>query len=44
MNDWVMKEHKKQLYTWLREQDIPPGETIEEQTNKALALSRQVTI
>jgi len=27
--DWVMKEHKKQLYTWLREQDIPYGETIE---------------
>jgi len=36
-NDWVMKEHKKQLYTWLREQDIPSGKTIEEQTIKALA-------
>jgi hypothetical protein len=42
--DWVMKEHKKQLYTWLREQDIPYGETIEKQTIKALASgpSRQV--
>jgi len=44
-NDWVMKEHNKQLYTWLREQDIPSRETIEEQTIKALAPgpSRQVT-
>ena len=44
-NDWVMKEHKKQLYTWLREQDIPSGKTIEEQTMKALTSgpSRQVT-
>jgi len=40
-----MKEYKKQLYTWLREQDIPYGETIEEQTIKALAFgpSHQVT-
>jgi len=44
IDDWVMKEHKKQLYTWLREQDIPYVETLEKQTIKALASgpSRQV--
>jgi hypothetical protein len=30
-NDWVMKQHKQQLNTWLMVKDIPHGETIEEQ-------------
>jgi len=44
IDDLVMKEHKKQLYTLLREQDITYGETIEKRTIKALASrpSRQV--
>jgi len=37
MNDWLMKEHKTRLSTWLMEQDTPPGETIKEQTINALA-------
>jgi len=40
-----MKEHKKQLYTWLWEHNTPYRKTIDEQTIKALASgpSRQVT-
>jgi hypothetical protein len=39
-----MKEHNHRFNTWLRAQDIPHGETIEEQTLKMLASgpSRQV--
>ena len=36
-NNWLMKEHKTRFNTWLMEQDIPPRETIEEQTIKVLA-------
>jgi hypothetical protein len=39
-NDWAMKEQKNQFSTWLIEQNIPYGETIEEQTIKIL-VSRQ---
>ena len=28
-DDWVMKQHKQQLTTWLKDQNIPPGETID---------------
>jgi hypothetical protein len=39
-----MKEHKNRFTSWLREHDIPDGETIEERTIKVLASgpSRQV--
>jgi hypothetical protein len=39
-----MKEHKNWFTSWLREHDIPDGETIEERTIKVLASgpSRQV--
>jgi len=42
--DWLMKEHKNRFTSWLREHDIPNGETLEERTIKVLAFgpSRQV--
>jgi hypothetical protein len=44
-DEWLMKEHKNRFTSWLREHDIPDGETIEERTIKVLASgpSRQVT-
>ena len=44
-DEWIMKEHKNQFTSWLREQDIPDGETLEDRTIKVLASgpSRQVT-
>ena len=44
-DEWLMKEHKNKFTSWLKELDIPEGETIEERTIKALASgpSRQVT-
>jgi hypothetical protein len=44
-DEWLMKEHKNQFTSWLREHDIPDGKTIEERTIKVLASgpSRQVT-
>ena len=44
-DEWLMKEHKNKFISWLKELDIPEGETIEERTIKALASgpSRQVT-
>jgi hypothetical protein len=36
-DEWLMKEHKNQFTSWLREHDIPDGETIEERTIKVLA-------
>jgi hypothetical protein len=43
MNEWLMKEHKNRFTSWLRENDILDGETIEERI-KVLASgpSRQV--
>jgi hypothetical protein len=45
MDEWLMKEHKNRFTSWLREHDIPDGETIEERTIKVLASgpSHQVT-
>ena len=44
-DDWVMKQHKQRLTTWLKDQNIPPGETIDSITISRLAEgpSRQVT-
>ena len=28
-DDWVMKQHKQRLTTWLKDQNIPPEETID---------------
>jgi hypothetical protein len=43
--DWVMKEHKLRFSTWLMDQDIPYGESMNEKTIKMLASrpSRQIT-
>jgi hypothetical protein len=43
-DEWLVKEHKNWFTSWLREHDIPYGETIEEHTIKVLASgpSRQV--
>ena len=44
-DDWVMREHKCRLTAWLKDLDLPDGETVEEQTIKRLAAgpSSQVT-
>jgi hypothetical protein len=44
-DEWLIKEHKNRFTSWLREHDIPDGDTIEECTIKVLASgpSRQVT-
>jgi DNA gyrase inhibitor GyrI len=26
-DDWIMKQYKQRLITWLKDQNIPPGET-----------------
>jgi len=40
-----MREHKRRLTAWLKDMDLPDGETMEEQTIKRLAAgpSSQVT-
>ena len=44
-DDWVMKQHKQRLTTWLKDRNIPPGETIDSITISRLVEgpSRQVT-
>ena len=44
-DDWVMKQHKQRLTTWLKDQNKPPRETIDSITISRLAEgpSRQVT-
>ena len=44
-DDWVMREHKRRLTTWLKDLDLPDGETVEQQMIKRLAAgpSSQVT-
>jgi hypothetical protein len=44
-DEWVMKQHKQQFTTWLKDQNIPLGETIDDITISRLAKgpSRQVT-
>jgi hypothetical protein len=44
-DDWIMREHKCQLTAWLKDLDLPDGETVEEQTIKRLAAgpSSQIT-
>ena len=44
-NDWIMREHKRRLTAWLKDLDLPDGETVDVQTIKILAagLSSQVT-
>ena len=37
LDDWVMKQHKQQLTTWLKDQNIPPEETIDSITIIRLA-------
>jgi len=37
IEDWVKKEHKRTFATWLQDQNIPYGETMEEHTIKNLA-------
>jgi hypothetical protein len=34
-NDWVMKQHRRRLTEWLRDQNIPPGES-----EDSIAISR----
>jgi hypothetical protein len=43
--DWVMKQHKQRLTSWLKDKNIPPGETIDSITISKLVVgpSRQVT-
>ena len=43
--DWIMREHKRRLTTWLKDLHLPDRETVEEQTIKRLAAdpSTQVT-
>jgi hypothetical protein len=44
-DEWVMKQHKQRLTTWLKDQIIPTRETIDDITISRLAAgpSRQVT-
>ena len=44
-DDWIMKQHKQRLTIWLKDQNIPPKETIDSITISRLAEepSRQVT-
>jgi hypothetical protein len=36
-DEWLMMEYKNRFTSWLRELDIPEGETTEERTIKVLA-------
>ena len=36
-DDWVTRENKRRLTTWLKDLDLQDGETVEEQTIKRLA-------
>ena len=36
-DDWIMREHKHRLTAWLKDLDLPDGETVEEQTIKRFA-------
>jgi hypothetical protein len=38
-DDWIMREHKHWLTAWLKDLDLPHGETVEEQMIKRLAAS-----
>ena len=44
-DDWIMREHKRRLIAWLKDLNLPDGETMEEQTIKRLVAgpSSQVT-
>jgi hypothetical protein len=44
-DDWVMKQHKQHLTSWLKDKNIPPGGTIDSITISRLAMGplRQVT-
>ena len=43
--DWIMREDKRCLTEWLKDLNLPDGDTVEEQTIKILAVgpSCQVT-
>jgi hypothetical protein len=45
LDDWVMKQHKQHLASWLKDQNIQPKETIDSITISRLAAgpSKQVT-
>jgi hypothetical protein len=30
-DDWIMREHKGRLTAWLKDLDLPDGETVEQQ-------------
>jgi hypothetical protein len=38
LDDWIMREHKRRLNAWLKDLDLPDGETVEEQMIKRLAV------
>jgi hypothetical protein len=44
-NDWVMKQHRRRLTEWVRDQNIPPGESDDSIaiSHMAVGPSRQVT-
>ena len=44
LDDWVVKQHKQRLTIWLKDQNIPPRETIDSITISRLTEgpSRQV--
>jgi hypothetical protein len=33
-DNWIMREHKRRLIAWLKDLDLPDGETMEEQISK----------
>jgi hypothetical protein len=39
LDDWIMREHKRRLTAWLKDLDLPDGETVEEQEIKRLQLA-----
>ena len=37
-DDWIMREYKRRLTAWLKDMDLPDGDTLEEQMIKRLAV------
>jgi hypothetical protein len=37
IDEWVIKQHKQQFTTWLKDQNLPNGETIDDITISRLA-------
>ena len=36
-DDWIIREHKRRLTAWLKDMDLPDGDSLEEQMIKRLA-------